>query len=365
MSSVGQLSLPDATVWGPTVIKTTLMINDKAVAVEQLAVVSPDELADIQREEQQAVDEVSTSSTSALSTPDKKEPASSTTAKMLLPTLFGKPSPHPSTAAHAFGVRRMRGMHNNVSCGPARWHRAGEALQASSPASARWADTKAHKETHTPAQGMTYVSFVMVHVDDALRRVEVKHETYATEPRDIIAYVCVCLSEIRFCPITFIVCATVFLRRVHHRGCVRPDSWDARMIDGMSRRFTSSSCCWAWSPSFPGQPFLLSAVRSTMHGAANMNVTGIPPLHLCIARAYIEHLAKGNISSLLKEGIVKGNRMEERIDTELVQRGDNLKVVAGGKVPVKWMDARVLDGAGEMDEAVITGTSTLVSSPKA
>ncbi|EGD81916.1 hypothetical protein PTSG_02602 [Salpingoeca rosetta] len=168
-------------------------------------------------------------------------------------------------------------------------------------------------------------------------------------------------SEIRFCPITFIVCITVFLRRVHHRGCVRPDSWDARMIDGMSRRFTSSSCCW---------PFLLSAAQSTMHGLRTCAPwwcsllwlpptstltgggggdlflgTGILPLHLCVARAYIEHLAKGNISSRMKEGTVKGNRMEERIDTELVQRGANLK------------------DAGEMDEAMITGriNSCLVS----
>ncbi|EGD81915.1 hypothetical protein PTSG_02601 [Salpingoeca rosetta] len=75
----------------PTVIKTTLMIEHKAVAVEHLAEVSSGELADIeregehsieivsppqQREQEQAVHGVLTSS-SATSTPEKKEPAPS------------------------------------------------------------------------------------------------------------------------------------------------------------------------------------------------------------------------------------------------------------------------------------------------
>ncbi|EGD82290.1 hypothetical protein PTSG_02958 [Salpingoeca rosetta] len=228
---------------GPTVIKTTPMIEHKTVAVEHLAEVSSGELADIARDGRFRAH---------LRTGNRRPP---TTTKMLLPTLFG--SHHPTPAQQQLPMPL-----GIVPCEPARWHRAGEALQASSPASARSADTKAREETHTSkrhhATLRTLPGVQMVHVDGASCHVEVKHETYATGPRNIIialkdagvrggagTRITTHRSEIRFCPITFIVCATVFLRRVHHRGCVRPDSWDARMIDGMSQRISSFSRCWA------------------------------------------------------------------------------------------------------------------------
>ncbi|EGD82162.1 hypothetical protein PTSG_02835 [Salpingoeca rosetta] len=238
----------------PTVIKTTLMIEDETVAVEHLAEMSSGELADIVRQGGHSVEIVSLPQ-------QREEQQEGMSCTSCVPNIEGV----------------CASVHSNVLCGPARWHRAGEALQPSSPASARNANTSTRHDGRARC-------VQMVHVDDASRRVEIKHETYATW-----SHVCVCValkdagvrggagtritthrSEIRFCPITFI---------------------------------------------------------STMHGAANMNVTltgggdlffetGILPLHLCFARAihrtprHREHLqpAEGRYS--------QGNRVEERIDTD-------------------------------------------------
>ncbi|EGD72089.1 hypothetical protein PTSG_00105 [Salpingoeca rosetta] len=171
----------------------------------------------------------------------------------------------------------------------------------------------------------------MVHVDDALGRMEVKHETDATGPTQhnhraegcwgtrhegAGARIATYKSEIRFCPITFIVCITVFVASITIVAACGRTPGDARMIDDMSQHnliltllglisFISRSAVsrlraashkdsdwwWWWRPLLWRPAFSLFTFVSLGQ--------------------YIEHLAKGSTSSLMKEGIVKGNRVEE------------------------------------------------------
>ncbi|XP_065058304.1 copper-transporting ATPase 1-like isoform X1 [Rhopilema esculentum] len=192
---------------------------------------------------------------------------------------------------------------------------------------------------------------------------------------------------------------TVVYMVLHHRSHFE----DIKIIDGVSlQNFLLFSLCTIVQV-VGGKHFYVSAYKSMKHKAANMDVlivlaTGISYLYsvmvLFIAIAersahspktffetppmlftfvslgrWLENIAKRKTSEALSrllslqptEGsLVKIDKntndilSEQKIDVELIQRGDILQVKPGGKIPV---DGNVSFGSSSVDESIITGES--------
>ncbi|XP_075055167.1 copper-transporting ATPase 2 isoform X2 [Mixophyes fleayi] len=196
-----------------------------------------------------------------------------------------------------------------------------------------------------------------------------------------------------------VICIMIYMLFAHnnHYG---PSAMDTNIIPGLSITNLLFFILCTLVQSFGGWYFYVQAYKSLKHKATNMDVLIVlattiayiysvcilivaiaeesqqspetffdtpPMLFMFIALGrWLEHIAKSKTSEALAKLIslqateatvvtLGSNHSvvrEEQVAVELVQRGDIVKVVPGGKFPV---DGKVIEGTSMADESLITG----------